>query len=85
MKSPRIALVPRQGRILFAFALALNGVADDGPRLVEDRLYGDPAFRHAGAVTTLLALSDGKRLLSAAQDGTARLWEIPSVTIGVSP
>ena len=37
---------------------------------------GDPAFRHDGTVTRGLVLSDGRRMVTSGNDGTARLWDL---------
>jgi WD40 repeat protein len=37
--------------------------------------WGDARLRHAGRLTVIRLLPDGRRLLTAAQDHTARLWD----------
>ncbi|HAU36827.1 MAG TPA: hypothetical protein DCX07_03810 [Phycisphaerales bacterium] len=39
-------------------------------------LLGDPAFRHDGDITQVVPLPDGRRVLTSARDGTARLWRL---------
>ena len=41
-------------------------------------VMGDPSFRHGGNVTQAVILSDRKRMLTAGNDGTARLWDLTS-------
>lgn len=38
-------------------------------------VWGDAVFRHADTVTAIVPLPDGRRLLTASQDGSARLWD----------
>lgn len=50
--------------------------APNGPGpLTHLRLLGDPAFKHAHQITHIEQFSDG-RLLTAAEDGAARLWNL---------
>jgi WD40 repeat protein len=44
-------------------------------RLEPAGALGEGRFRHAGTVTHILPLADGRRLLTSARDGTARLWD----------
>lgn len=47
-----------------------------GPPFYERKhLIGDPAFRHAGSVTSLAVIDGGRRVLSSSQDGTSRIWD----------
>jgi WD40 repeat protein len=39
-------------------------------------VLGDPAFRHDATVTKAAILSDGRRMVTSANDGTARLWDL---------
>src|ERR1035437_5564441 len=39
-------------------------------------VLGDPAFRHDNTVTKAAILSDGRRMVTSANDGTARLWDL---------
>ena len=39
-------------------------------------LLGDPSFRHAGSITHVIPLADGKRVLTTARDASARLWDL---------
>ena len=56
--------------------LAAVAAAQDqpGPVLREIRLVGDPAWRHAGQITSIAAI-DHDRILTTARDGTARIWD----------
>ena len=60
------------GTLLLPIAVA----AFDPTELVLEKREGDIRFHHAATITSVTALSDGKRLLSTAQDGTARIWDI---------
>lgn len=42
------------------------------------RLLGDPSLRHGGPIAHILPLPDGRRVMTAAADGTARLWDLPT-------
>lgn len=42
--------------------------------------YGDPHMRHEDSITACVRLADGKRVLTASQDGTARLWDWETAT-----
>lgn len=39
------------------------------------RLLGDASFRHGGTITSIAPVPGGERILTAAADGTARLWD----------
>lgn len=60
-----------------AFLLSALVVHAGEDRLLSLRkVLGNPSFRHSGTITHIESLSDGKTILSSAQDGTARLWDI---------
>ena len=40
------------------------------------RLLGDPSFRHGDTIAHILPLPDGRKVMTAAGDGTARLWDL---------
>jgi len=40
------------------------------------RVIGDTRFHHADSVSHLFVMPDGKRVISSARDGTARLWDL---------
>lgn len=40
------------------------------------RLLGDPSLRHGSTIAHILPLPDGRRVMTAAGDGTARLWDL---------
>ncbi|MEM7396284.1 MAG: hypothetical protein AAF492_28445, partial [Verrucomicrobiota bacterium] len=70
-------------RILLVYSLMVSGiaVADEEAAFDPDKIerlsvQGVTAFRHAGTVTHVDLLPDGKRLLTAARDGTARIWDL---------
>jgi len=51
--------------------------ADGSPvELKRLRVLGDASLRHGGDITCILPLSDGRRALVSAEDGTARLWDL---------
>jgi WD40 repeat protein len=52
-----------------------ESVADPLPEGARLRL-GSGRFRHGGNVLRIFALPDGKRLLTIAQDGKARVWDV---------
>lgn len=62
--------------VVYGWAAAGPGADFDPARLHRTALWGDASLRHAGTVTCIVPLPDGKRLLSAARDGTARLWSL---------
>ncbi len=47
----------------------------DPVRLHQVKIVGVTPFRHAGTVTCIQPLGDGRRVLSAARDATVRLWD----------
>jgi len=65
------------GRLVPAMA---DASADDflPDRLQRVKLLGSSALRHGDDVTHIVPLSDGKRILTCAGDGTARLWDLGS-------
>ncbi len=52
--------------------------AEPAPSLERVRVLGLHGFQHGGTLSHIAYLSDGKRILSAARDGTARLWDLES-------
>jgi WD40 repeat protein len=50
--------------------------AFDPTQLNLAELRGDPSFLHAGTITHVHVLADGHRVLTAARDGTARIWDL---------
>ena len=51
----------------------------DGTGRIHDLNFGGPLMepvQHAGAITSHQLTTDGRRLVTASQDGTARLWEV---------
>ncbi len=58
----------------FACHAAVPGPADAGA-MKRIACWGDARLRHAGRLTVIRLLPDGRRLLTAAQDHTARLWD----------
>ncbi len=63
-------------RVLLISA-GLCGAAGATQGLEFVRLLGDPAFKHAESLTHIEQLPDG-RLLSSAEDGSARVWDLGS-------
>jgi WD40 repeat protein len=45
-------------------------------KLKRTALLGDPSFRHGEDISHIVVLPDGKRVLTSAQDGHARLWDL---------
>jgi WD40 repeat protein len=50
----------------------------DPDRLRETAHWGDTRFRHAGTLTSITLLPDGRRALTSARDNTARVWDLAS-------
>jgi len=48
----------------------------DPDRLRETAHWGDTRFRHAGTLTSITLLPDGRRALTTARDNTTRVWEL---------
>jgi WD40 repeat protein len=48
----------------------------DPARLQLAAMLGSSSFRHGGTVTGMIVLADNRRLLSAGNDNTARLWDL---------
>lgn len=46
------------------------------PALQCAAVWGDAAFRHAGTITSVRTMPDGRQILTTGQDGTARLWDL---------
>jgi WD40 repeat protein len=44
----------------------------------QERVLGGAGFQHAGTVSEIVPLPDGKRVLTAADDGSARMWDLES-------
>lgn len=66
-------------RMLSGFCSALLLSLPVGARvLTEVGTYGVAGFQHAGSLSEIVCLSDGKHVLSSARDECVRLWEIES-------
>jgi len=66
------------GRILLialTAALSSSVQAQPKPKLVPVDMIGDAAWRHAGWVTSITPFDQGRRIVSTARDGSARLWD----------
>ncbi|MDP6522696.1 MAG: WD40 repeat domain-containing protein [Kiritimatiellia bacterium] len=70
--------------IVVAAVLILPGVtcgsASAGETLEKflkfEKVIGDPSFRHAGVITHIAPMEDGLTVISSAQDGSVRLWDV---------
>ena len=80
MNCPPSLAVP--GRWAGRVALVLAGWgglgAAVGAPLTPLRVLGESGFHHAGSISDIVMLADGKRVLSSSQDGSARLWDLAS-------
>ncbi|HYG76376.1 MAG TPA: PQQ-binding-like beta-propeller repeat protein [Planctomycetota bacterium] len=85
MKSPEIRrtllLQTPATLVLFLFLTLGRGMAGEkiaplDPQKVKPLgLLGDTRFRHADAITCIVPIQNGTRLLTSSRDGTARLWD----------
>jgi WD40 repeat protein len=50
--------------------------AFDPTQLTLTELQGDPSFMPADTITHVHAMDDGKRILTASRDGSARIWDL---------
>ena len=53
----------------------LFGEEFDPTRIALQKQTGDTRFRHAADITSVSLFSDGKRIVTAGRDGTARIWD----------
>lgn len=60
---------------LIAFLLSIP-YAKSEPALILEKVIGNPAFRHSDDIIDIVPLPDGKRVLTSADDGSVRLWEL---------
>jgi WD40 repeat protein len=76
--SPCYAFYMQFSRLMIVVFVALHLVGSVGAgevTLEHVATFGDAEFRHADRITQIVALADGKHLLSASEDHTVRLWE----------
>ena len=73
-RGPQGRPLPRSANSYRKARVELPGLALDFPRHVA-RIFGDGRLRHTNWVQAVAYSNDGKRLLSASQDATVKIWD----------
>ncbi|NNC87194.1 MAG: PQQ-binding-like beta-propeller repeat protein [Akkermansiaceae bacterium] len=63
--------------MVFIAAAGMSG-GQDVPEWEEFKVIGGSGYHHAGTMSEIAVLPDGRRVISSSRDGTARMWDLAS-------